>query len=97
MGLMKDFDIRIRNGGDDAIAAVAELLPRWISVHERLPDMNELVLCVDACPGDEGDDEPDFVVAYRHADGWSTSRFERCGQWPFTHWMPLPARPTDAK
>lgn len=26
MGLMKDFGIRIRNGGDDAIAAISEYL-----------------------------------------------------------------------
>lgn len=58
MGVMKQFDIRIRSGGDDAIFAVGELLaelerrlvelqtslPRWISVDERLPDAGEPVL-----------------------------------------------------
>ena len=32
MGHMKDFDIRIRNGGDDAIAAVSELMDS--KIHE---------------------------------------------------------------
>lgn len=38
MGAMKDFDRRIRQGGDDAIAAVSELLQLWIPVSERLPE-----------------------------------------------------------
>lgn len=41
MGHMKDLDRRIRQGGDDAIAAVSELLPRWIPVSERLPEDGE--------------------------------------------------------
>lgn len=40
MGRMKEFDLRIRQGGDDAIAAVSELLPRWIPVSERLPEID---------------------------------------------------------
>jgi hypothetical protein len=38
MGRMKQIEAYIRSGGDDAIAAVSELLPRWISVEERLPE-----------------------------------------------------------
>ena len=54
MGHTKDFHTRIRGGGDDAIAALEELLntrdsvlkgitdvfagPRWIPVTERLPE-----------------------------------------------------------
>ena len=45
MGHMKNFDLRIRQGGDDAIAAVSELLAgRWVPVSERLPDGVEEVL-----------------------------------------------------
>jgi hypothetical protein len=29
MGIMKDFDIRIRNGGDDAVAAVQRIGEDW--------------------------------------------------------------------
>ena len=57
---MKDFEIRIRNGGDDAVAAMAELWEmrekilfditdaftraRWIPVSERLPEHDSNVL-----------------------------------------------------
>jgi hypothetical protein len=68
MGRMKDFDIRIRNGGDDAIAAVSEyvaeleleyerlraLVPRWIPVTERLPDFGREVLIYWIPLGDDG-------------------------------------------
>lgn len=36
MGLMKDFDIRIRGGGDDAIAAVGELNASLLAENDRL-------------------------------------------------------------
>ena len=36
MGAMKDFDIRIRNGGDDAIAAVEEYVATTNSLVEQL-------------------------------------------------------------
>lgn len=36
MGIMKDFDIRIRNGGDDAIAAVTEYVATTNSLVEQL-------------------------------------------------------------
>jgi hypothetical protein len=63
MGMMKTFDIRIRNGGDDAIQAVTELIDmerhntairvgmecrKWIPVDERLPkDRAEVLLHYD--------------------------------------------------
>ena len=46
MGYYKNLDIRIRNGGDDAMAAALELVPRWIPVVERLPDREQRVLVV---------------------------------------------------
>lgn len=48
MGHMKDLDRRIRQGGDDAIAAAGELLPRWILVSERLPEDGDTVWGFDA-------------------------------------------------
>ena len=103
MGLMKDFDIRIRNGGDEAAGAVNELMaelqrrlldlqasmPQWIPVTERLPEVHE------------------HVIGWQHgwartAEVWRGSK----GQWlggdfepadEVTHWMPLPAPPADAK
>lgn len=45
MGHMKDLDRRIRQGGDDAIAAVSEYVAgRWILVSERMPERGDQVL-----------------------------------------------------
>ena len=85
MGHMKDLDRRIRQGGDDAIAAACELLPRWISVEERLPeeDVNVLVRT-----------KHGMHVAGLDEDGlWNASHGD---SWQFpepTHWMPLPSPP----
>jgi hypothetical protein len=87
MGHMKDLDRRIRQGGDDAIAAVSELLPRWISVEERLPEDGEWVLWFNKswdCP---------IVVARRDGKSldWGGDLY-----WTlhgFTHWMTLPEPP----
>ena len=102
MGLMKDFDIRIRNGGDDAAGAVNELMaelqrrlmelqdsmPRWIPVTERLPPggVRVLIWC-----------GPGTFVDFATLDwkyGW---HYDDYGSPEPTHWMPLPAPPTDAK
>lgn len=47
MGHMKELDLRIRQGGDDAIVAVSELLPRWIPVSERLPERGDTIWIFD--------------------------------------------------
>ena len=48
MGHMKDFDRRIRQGGDDAVRAALEyaltVVARWIPVEERLPPLMTEVL-----------------------------------------------------
>jgi len=88
MGYMKELDIRIRNGGDDALAAACELIPQWIPATERMPEDGVVVM---AWNGKR--------VCYGYA---------RDGQWIDTlygwvipngpsHWMPLPAPPTDDK
>ena len=87
MGLMKEFDIRIRGGGDDAIAAVSEYLDmRWIPVGESLPDKGVSVIVRNGLRA---------WVAYIANDGddgleW----FCECGACEpglqqVTHWMPL--------
>lgn len=116
MGHMKDFDIRIRNGGDDAIAAVSEyvaeqgrliaqvesMLQRacgmqweeWIPVTEQMPDERA----------------PYLLVVYEETGRQivTSGEYEGDGHWTpdynpmlpdemVTHWMPLPAPPTDAK
>ena len=81
---MKDLDRRIRQGGDDAIAAVSELLPRWIHVSERLPEDGESVLACFEKSGGVGC--ATFVERYKW---FETDR----GCFGATHWMPLPEPP----
>ena len=91
MGHMKDLDRRIRQGGDDAIAAVGELLPRWVSVDERLPEHEDDVLLYVEDYGSW------ITLGRRSGDGWYVNEAaEGGGPKPldrFTHWMPLPEPP----
>jgi len=99
MGLMKDFDIRIRNGGDEAAGAVNELMaelqrrllelqasmPRWIPVTERLPkdESQVLVYCI---PRDE-DGTPSCAGCDGRGGIISTAWHERLGDGDGEHWV----------
>jgi hypothetical protein len=91
MSYMKDLDIRIRSGGDDAIAAACELMPKWIPVSERLPEEDQEVLvwngggqCLKPWQGH-------VLCEYRNGE-WRES--QESDLYPgITHWMPLPAPP----
>jgi len=91
MGYMKDLDIRIRSGGDDAIAAACELMPKWIPVTERLPEEEQEVLvwngggqCLKPWQGH-------VLCEYRNGE-WRES--QESDLYPgITHWMPLPEPP----
>jgi len=88
MGCMKDLDRRIRQGGDDAIAAVSELLPRWIPVSDRLPEEDVDVLVMTNYGMHVADLDEDGLWNASHGDSW---------QFPEpSHWMPLP-EPPEAK
>ena len=81
---------------------------QWISVEDRLPDDNELVLVY--TPGDDGGTEFDFIeggVWSDHEDSYQhfldIGGSSGCGddvsvtgpsqEAPYTHWMPLPEGP----
>ena len=90
MGHLKDFDIRIRNGGDDAIAAVSELLPRWIPVSERLPDEEKHVLI---CYQDEENSQDAICLGYVFT-GSTWHDDSGCEINTPDFWMPLPEPPS---
>ena len=84
MGAMKDFDRRIRQGGDDAIAAVSELLAgRWIPVDERLPPDGVLVFAY----GKRAE------YGFRRDGQWVDTLYGGVLANGPTHWMPLPDPP----
>ena len=97
MGYMKELDIRIRNGGDDALAAALELLPRWIPVTERSPeDSNSVLLYLDHRDGYGSA----AVGYYMGGEFWLYEGVNiTCDSAGVdaTHWMPLPAPPSKGK
>ncbi|NBW15778.1 MAG: DUF551 domain-containing protein [Caulobacteraceae bacterium] len=99
MGHIKNLDIVLRNGGQEAVDAVNRMaadieamMPRWIPVGERLPDDYGDVLCwyVDAATGEGhcgfGCCEPNPQTGEREWD--IAGVFDQP-----THWMPLPEPP----
>jgi hypothetical protein len=96
MGHMKDFDRRIRNGGDDAIAAVIELMPRWIPVSERLPPADGSIVLAYYWHDGRGDGSVWQAVYAEEIGGWRCQDAEECDYGVPTHWMQLPEPPTTA-
>ncbi len=105
---MKDYEIRIRNGGDDAVAAMAELWEmrekilfditdaftraRWIPVGEQLPEVHATVLAVTRAF------PKDIRLAQMASHDGVMWRFcdmddDDVDSFGITHWMPLPAPP----
>ena len=85
MSYMKDLDIRIRSGGDDAIAAACELVPKWISVLEQLPALNTRVLVLVDCKPHE---HPHTIGAFMFYGNWELdTNYEEATE-P-SYWMPL--------
>ena len=75
----------------------------WISVNDRLPDDNQVVLAHHEIIIDGGGEhkEDENVTIQRYVGEWITDRIEqqRMGKWLFditdrvTHWMPIPETP----
>jgi hypothetical protein len=64
----------------------------WISVTERLPEENRVLMY---CPLLEPDE---IIAATRYKSGlWVCDDGQMLGATEPTHWMPLPAPPTDRK
>ena len=99
MGHTKDFHTRIRGGGDDAIAALEELLntrdsvlkvildtfaaQRWIPIEDCSPTPSEIGLVWDG-----------QAISFAWCkDGETPFSVEDAVARGITHWMPLPAPP----
>lgn len=77
----------------------------WISVEERLPDNNQVVLAHHEIIIDGGGEhkEDENVTIQMYVGKWITDRMEqqRMGKWLFditdrvTHWMPIPSLKRD--
>ena len=94
MGYMKDFDRRIRQGGDDAIEALTEYVamfePKWIPVEERLPERYIRVLAWVKCDPHE---HPHGIGFIGSMGFWSLDELRHDPSAEVTHWMPLPEPP----
>jgi|688.fasta_scaffold1497957_1 hypothetical protein len=64
---------------------------RWIPVTERLPMDGEWVLCYGWKRGREA------ACRSKYWDGWVSADKKNLVTHAYTHWMPLPAPPTDGK
>ena len=79
----------IRAGSDaSVIAALDELLPRWIPVGERLPEASTEVLVAWSLPG--GGQQVDAALIFDNGM-WAATVGHSIGR--VTHWMPLPEPP----
>ena len=66
-------------------AAKAQVVPKWISVSDRMPPVDETVLvCWDHAPDVEPDKE------YTTIDENLDEYWPNCQDEPPTHWMPIP-------
>jgi hypothetical protein len=96
MGHMKNLDIILRNGGQEAVDVVTrisrdinEMLPRWISVWEQSPELNTRVLVFVKCKPHE---HPHTIGAFMFGGNWVLDESYEEATEP-THWMPLPQDP----
>ena len=84
---------------EDFPATDVQPVDRWISVKDRLPEENILVLCYARSTTGEGNDY--FLGALAHGEFWFL-KVNDIGHvscpvlhWEVTHWQPLPESPKD--
>ena len=98
MRLAMELLAAIRKQPDDKVlAALDELLPRWISVEEKWPRYLSDVLVAYKCGNYVRLGVGEFDGTTVNDEGITIPYFKGIGGFEVTHWMPLPAQPTDAK
>ena len=94
-----DWDVSLYTRAADAIESMSEaydklsrhmddlaaLMPRWIPVSERLPEIRKVVLITDGV---------DVGTGWVNQEWWNTS-FADIQRDAVTHWMPLPQGPEE--
>lgn len=108
MSRMKDLMIRLVRGGDDAVEAAIELMPKWTSVKKRMPEDGQMVLfyagrsgrphehCVHVgqCVNDGQTGGPaELRIVDLVLEVATPTRDETWPDISATHWMPLPDGP----
>ena len=68
-------------------------LAMWISVNERLPELSRDVLMRVTCRDHFNVEQGEYCGNGAWINCWSSTRNK--GLYPVTHWMPLPALPTE--
>lgn len=71
----------------DCFAKLEESVPRWISVKERLPEEDVVVILTDHI---------DVGTGWFNGKGWRTP-FSDIDEYRITHWMPLPEPPREVE
>lgn len=87
MGHMKNLDIRLRSGGDDAVAAACELVPQWIALADREPGLERVIVARTMPNGCQYVDVIAWVPEHNSGLPPLPSKAH------VTHWMPLPDPP----
>lgn len=91
----------IRNNLENMVIPTADVQPvdRWISVKDKLPEENILVLCYARSTTGEGNNY--FLGALAHGEFWFL-KVNDIGHvscpvlhWEVTHWQPLPESPKE--
>ena len=75
---------------NDAAKAIAEKVPRWIPVTERLPEPNTRVIGFMAW-------KAMTAIEYQNGKWYSIDHLEPLPDEAVTHWMPLPEPPEEVK
>lgn len=89
--------IEVIEGLEDHLREVTKMVPKWISVEERLPEISDIVLVIaNGKPRENITLHNAFLMAsYWGEEGWIADGFEGWDALQVTHWMPLPEPPKE--
>jgi hypothetical protein len=89
MGYMKELEIRIYGGGEDALEAAGELLPQWYAADEFMPEDGSYVVVKCVLP-DTGDVR---IGVTKYSDDCEWQNIHDHYVSTITHWTYVPDLP----